>query len=615
MGTKIQLPGYGLPLSWMPENPIPCALYEEVFDDLRTEALTAREIAMIRFMDSITDKAGWQEKIYDEGIRETWWQELQQVHEDRFTRKMFLWGINELMFKARLSALQNAVCVYDDGIYKSESSIPEAVKEELKVACHRLEDIPDDRRDWHPGSNDTVLDLVHPSLFPLIYGRSRIMPESVHNLEEGVTRAGQGEVVPLPDEEAKSPGQQAVTRHGLWSSHFQWLPCDVRYDNGAGKFKIQSYINNLHPLHHGDLYEVLEKIITAVVPQWNLTLTPIVCGTGLPPRIECQGFIDSTYDSDPNRPEENSDNEDEYWELKQEWELLHRHPIHPEPRSFKDYQCKLVRRLKECWGIEMEVTNDFEVQSEVAVEDEDLISVFGESEDSNPPEPKPGVNLKDDYENGLQIIVKLANIHLTPEKPVYEGGSWHVEGQLNEHICATALYYYDSENITTSHLSFRKLVEYEGFTNDGGVTYEQGDFMGPEEVYGFTNGESAIQEVAYVNTKTLQHRLGPFELEDKTRPGHRKILALFLVDPNARIISTANVACQQEEWVAEQLGVDGLLQKVPPEILQMIKDRADFPITMDEAKKYRLDLMEERKAFQSEHTKQFEDWEFSLCEH
>jgi len=31
---------------------------------------------------------------------------------------------------------------------------------------------------------------------------------------------------------------------------------------------------------------------------------------------------------------------------------------------------------------------------------------------------------------GLQVIVKLANIHLTPEKPTYNGGSWHVEGQL-----------------------------------------------------------------------------------------------------------------------------------------------------------------------------------------
>jgi hypothetical protein len=33
-------------------------------------------------------------------------------------------------------------------------------------------------------------------------------------------------------------------------------------------------------------------------------------------------------------------------------------------------------------------------------------------------------------EKGIQVIVKLANIHLTPEKPKYEGGTWHVEGQL-----------------------------------------------------------------------------------------------------------------------------------------------------------------------------------------
>jgi hypothetical protein len=29
----------------------------------------------------------------------------------------------------------------------------------------------------------------------------------------------------------------------------------------------------------------------------------------------------------------------------------------------------------------------------------------------------------------LQVIVKLANIELTPEKPKYEGGTWHVEGK------------------------------------------------------------------------------------------------------------------------------------------------------------------------------------------
>jgi hypothetical protein len=47
------------------------------------------------------------------------------------------------------------------------------------------------------------------------------------------------------------------------------------------------------------------------------------------------------------------------------------------------------------------------------------------------PPTTPTLDLKNKYlESGLQIIVKLANIHLTPENPSYEGGSWHVEGQL-----------------------------------------------------------------------------------------------------------------------------------------------------------------------------------------
>ncbi len=48
-----------------------------------------------------------------------------------------------------------------------------------------------------------------------------------------------------------------------------------------------------------------------------------------------------------------------------------------------------------------------------------------------PKEPEGLVDLRKDFGN-LQIIVKLANIHLTPDKPEYKGGSWHVEGQLNE---------------------------------------------------------------------------------------------------------------------------------------------------------------------------------------
>jgi hypothetical protein len=43
----------------------------------------------------------------------------------------------------------------------------------------------------------------------------------------------------------------------------------------------------------------------------------------------------------------------------------------------------------------------------------------------------------------------------------------------------------------------------------------------------------------------LQHRVSSFNLQDPTKPGHRKRLALFLVDPNITIPSTANILPQQ----------------------------------------------------------------------
>jgi hypothetical protein len=49
----------------------------------------------------------------------------------------------------------------------------------------------------------------------------------------------------------------------------------------------------------------------------------------------------------------------------------------------------------------------------------------------------------------------MVSIELTPEKPHFPEGGWHVEGQMNEQICSTALYYLDSENTTPSSLSFR----------------------------------------------------------------------------------------------------------------------------------------------------------------
>jgi hypothetical protein len=114
-------------------------------------------------------------------------------------------------------------------------------------------------------------------------------------------------------------------------------------------------------------------------------------------------------------------------------------------------------------------------------------------------------------DSGLQVIVKLASIELTPEKPEFPAGGWHVEGQLNEHICGTALYYLDSENITDSSLSFR--MQTDAYINDMDSAYSVGqdNYHWMESVFGTNLGggnSPCLQN--YGNVQTRPGRLLAF---------------------------------------------------------------------------------------------------------
>lgn len=149
------------------------------------------------------------------------------------------------------------------------------------------------------------------------------------------------------------------------------------------------------------------------------------------------------------------------------------------------------------------------------------------------------------------------------------------------------------------------------------------------EVFGGEQNEPAVQEMGGVETREgrlltfpniLQHRVGPFKLQDPTKPGHRKIVALFLVDPNIKVISTANVPCQRQDWWLEfKKANEGQINSDEPPTGSISDSptalQKDFPITLEEARVFRLELMEERKVFVYRQTLAFEQNAFSLCEH
>lgn len=102
-------------------------------------------------------------------------------------------------------------------------------------------------------------------------------------------------------------------------------------------------------------------------------------------------------------------------------------------------------------------------------------------------------------------------------------------------------------------------------------------------------------------------------MEDSTRNGHRKILVFFLVDPSVKILSTVRVPPQQKSWF--QMEVDKESTSLPVEITHKILDILEWPMTLEEAKKHRDELMEERKYFVSQSNEQHFERLFYLCEH
>ena len=166
---------------------------------------------------------------------------------------MMDWAIDELRYKAKLFEDIGAVAVYTGHVVKSDTIVPESLKFELQAAVADLEDVPDRRKDWHPGSNGQVLDLVHPSLYPLVYGRTRVLEMGRTSLEDCIARCGQGQTTQIPPEEetqisspTPSPWlwQTQTFEKSSYSQKFQWLPCMVDISGEHSK-----YVDNLCPGH------------------------------------------------------------------------------------------------------------------------------------------------------------------------------------------------------------------------------------------------------------------------------------------------------------------------------------------------------------------------------
>jgi hypothetical protein len=195
-------------------------------------------------------------------------------------------------------------------------------------------------------------------------------------------------------------------------------------------------------------------------------------------------------------------------------------------------------------------------------------------------------NAIDEITKDFQAIVKFASTELKPGQK-YEGGKWHLEGIKEEHIISTGIWYFDIKNITESKLSFRTCLP---SGRDQELEYQQCNHDYVLNHYGLDSTMSANitlgsikceEGKAVVFPNFFQHKIEPFELVDNTKPGHRKVMVIFLIDPSFKLPSTANV---------------------------------ENSMTEEQALYYR-EVMTFVKGFEAKNQSDFHEREINLCEH
>ncbi|RSL49029.1 hypothetical protein CEP53_009311 [Fusarium sp. AF-6] len=597
-GNPFKFPGYGLPLTrhtsvFGPHTPY----LHGVYGGWNAPTLMNREVCMLKFVEDTTNEPEWWLKVREPDNVLQWkrqalempWAEY-RPHAD-FTEAMADACLAELAKKANLFEETGMVPVMDYAAYviKSDTLLTQTLKDELKAAVKPLESLQRAQKDWQPDTDGKVLNVVDPSLYPLVYGTSKILPDQHVPLDGCIGYCGMGEVIPQPPKPILDHHIARVLplRMKAFGIRSQWLPCNI--DLTGGKPRIVSYINNLHPVRDAPLYSIIERLIEKSLLAWDIVhrSTDKVFEVSRLQRIKAIKYRCSVpetcgYTCEPNnRPdriyEESEDFTEESERLDREWWKATHELLLPEPILDEDRFVKL------------QINH---------VHNKDFFK-----RDIQAPSPRNPRAMMAMEVSQIQVIVKMANIHLTPEKPIYEGSPWQIEGQAIERICATALFYYDCDNIADTPISFRTQGDQEDLAHKS--HYIVGDWLSIERVFAMKIRETRLQEIGSVLTRegraifypnVYQNRLGPFELVDKTRPGHCKMLALFLVDPANPIISTANIPPQRQDWWSEMFEDLSLVRTLPPELWHQINENVDFPISKETAKKNREEMTSERSA-------------------
>ncbi|KAF8167501.1 hypothetical protein B0H34DRAFT_682074 [Crassisporium funariophilum] len=498
---------------------------------------TLIDLAMSQFSADIRRTPDWWQNLQKEKSRKLWTDLGHQPWAVRTPSLISHVNLSQKQISYVLEELQGYAALRDEKyrcqvscferVWESDSILDSVTSTKLKEALDNFKH-EDPRVTFNDDS--VTIDVIDPMLHCLVHHRTLVTQ----------TDGRSPRTIPHP------PSTDIYTV----SPHFALLPSDVLVSHDGSSVKFLSYINNVHPDDHRNLYELFEQLLGGVVPLFEHTLTDLHRNNPLTPRIP--GRCRYSVWDEPDPPEHSDDEEgwSAYERDMREWTLSRPIDLPDVPSGYPG-------------GIERR---------------------------------KHNVYLKN---KTLQVIISASEIRLGSQDHTFPGSPWHVEGMRNERIVACGFHCLSAENITESFIEFRMAVTYpRGFSaGDTGATLR---------TWGIRDGDSCHQYIGTVPIRTglslvfpniYQHRQTTFTLTDPSKEGHLTAVWFYLVDPEIKpIVSTAVVAPQQKAWIHKALD-NCLDSRLPNEVVDKILDHVEGLMTFQEAVEYKKQLLATRKDF------------------
>jgi len=223
---------------------------------------TPIEFRIMTASQRIREKTGWREDMKSDDIINIWREETinQGLKAEDFDCVM-----KQLKYFDNITALAAGSVDIGavDGTWQGDKLVGEQLKREFMKAVDNLSD-KRCKKDYDPGSDSLVINVIDPSLYCLFNDVTRVKLDAVPSLRY----IGGGKKLDAPIQTLHCGSETKML-------HYQLLPAEFHI-NATGQVKINSYINNVHPIHDGLLYSLIAKIFECFIPLFNGVLKDLL---------------------------------------------------------------------------------------------------------------------------------------------------------------------------------------------------------------------------------------------------------------------------------------------------------------------------------------------------